>query len=442
VSHLLSVLHQAGSTTLDGAGYGYDFAGNRTSKTNYLNGTTSNYGYDAIYELQQVTQSNVTTESYSFDAVGNRLTSLGVNPYSYNTSNELTAIPSGSYTYDANGNTLSDPSGKSYTWDFENRLTQAIVPGTGTTAFRYDPFGRRIQKSGPLGTTNYLYDGMSATVAEEVDNGGNELASYAPGAGMDQPIAEFRSSTASYYMADGLGSITSLSSASGALANTYTYDSFGKLTAFTGSLTNALQFTARDSDTETGLYYYRARYYDPQTGRFLSEDPTEFDGGSLNFYTYVGNRPTTFTDPSGLRVLNPNDYPVSGNVMGALQTFNKCIGCDKDVVITGGDRPPSATIGAGSNSTHVTHLAADIVVPGQLNILTANQAEQCGGFGGIGWYQEGYQGPKGEGPHVHLDLRGSAARWGYYADGRETHGYIPFYPTEINLPPFGCGTCQ
>ena len=58
--------------------------------------------------------------------------------------------------YDANGNTLSDPSGKSYSWDFENRLTQAVVPGSngGTTTFKYDPFGRRIQKSGPLGTTN------------------------------------------------------------------------------------------------------------------------------------------------------------------------------------------------------------------------------------------------------------------------------------------------
>ena len=68
--------------------------------------------------------------------------------------------PSPTVAYDANGNTLSDPSGKSYTWDFENRLTQAVVPGTngGTTTFKYDPFGRRIQKSGPLGTTNYLYD--------------------------------------------------------------------------------------------------------------------------------------------------------------------------------------------------------------------------------------------------------------------------------------------
>ena len=129
VSHLLSVLHQAGSTTLDGASYGYDYAGNRTSKTNYLNGITSNYGYDAIYELLQVTQGGSTTESYSYDAVGNRLSSSGVPTYSYNSSNELTSNSTGSYTYDANGNTLSDPSGKHYSWDFENRLTQAVNPG-------------------------------------------------------------------------------------------------------------------------------------------------------------------------------------------------------------------------------------------------------------------------------------------------------------------------
>src|SRR5271169_6476348 len=92
---------------------------------------------------------------------------------------------------DANGNTLSDPSGKSYTWDFENRLTQAVVPGTGTTSFRYDPFGRRIQKSGPLGTTNYLYSGPN--VLEELDQSGNVLAKYTQSPGTDQPLAEIRS---------------------------------------------------------------------------------------------------------------------------------------------------------------------------------------------------------------------------------------------------------
>ena len=140
VSRLLKVLHQAGVNTLDGASYTYDSAGNRTAKTNYLNGVTSNYGYDPLYELTQVTQGGSTTESYSYDFVGNRLSSSGVPNYSYNSSNELTSNSSGSYSYDANGNTLSDPSGKSYTWDFENRLTQVVNPGVGTTTFRYDPF--------------------------------------------------------------------------------------------------------------------------------------------------------------------------------------------------------------------------------------------------------------------------------------------------------------
>ena len=82
-----------------------------------------------------------------------------------------------------------------------------------------------------------------------------------------------RSGATSYFHADGLGSVTSLSNAAGSIANTYTYDSFGKLTASTGSLVNPFQYTARESDTETGLYYYRARYYDPSSGRFISEDP-------------------------------------------------------------------------------------------------------------------------------------------------------------------------
>jgi YD repeat-containing protein len=129
---LASVLHQSGSTTLDGASYTYDSAGNRSSKTNYLNGVTSNYGYDLIYELTQVTQGGSTTESYSYDPVGNRLSSLGVPNYNYNSSNELTSDSNGSFTYDNNGNTLTDAAGRGYTWDFENRLIQAVNPGVGT----------------------------------------------------------------------------------------------------------------------------------------------------------------------------------------------------------------------------------------------------------------------------------------------------------------------
>src|SRR5207253_7113770 len=107
LSRLQSVLHQSGSTTLDGASYTVDNAGNRTSKTDQLAGVTSNYTYDPIYELTQVTQAATTTESYTSDPVGNRLSSLGVSPYSVNTSNELTSTPSTTYTYDSNGNTLT-----------------------------------------------------------------------------------------------------------------------------------------------------------------------------------------------------------------------------------------------------------------------------------------------------------------------------------------------
>jgi YD repeat-containing protein len=113
---------------------------------------------------------------------------------------------------DANGNTLTDASGKNYTWDFENRLVSAVVPGTGTVAFKYDPFGRRIQKSSPLGTTNYLYDGLGGEdILDELNTSGSIVTGYTTGILVDEPLAVWRSSTELYYDADGLGSISSLS---------------------------------------------------------------------------------------------------------------------------------------------------------------------------------------------------------------------------------------
>ena len=145
--------------------------------------------------------------------------------------------------------------------------------------------------------TNYLYDGADAL--EEVDAGGTALATYSQGQNIDEPIAELRSGTTSYYQVDGLGSITSLTSTSAAIADTYAYDALGGLSASTGSVTNHFRFTGRESDSETGLYYYRARYYDPQAGRFISEDPSRFAGGN-DFYGYVWNDPVDYADPLGL----------------------------------------------------------------------------------------------------------------------------------------------
>ncbi len=108
-----------------------------------------------------------------------------------------------------------------------------------------------------------------------------------------------RSSTTSYYQSDGLGSITSLSNSAGYLAQTYSYDSFGKQTNSSGSVINPFQYVQNQGIRHrTWPYYYRARYYDPKNGRFLSEDRMGFDAGA-NFYTYVDSDPNDFADPFG-----------------------------------------------------------------------------------------------------------------------------------------------
>jgi RHS repeat-associated protein len=165
-------------------------------------------------------------------------------------------------------------------------------------SFKYDPFGHRIYKSSSSGTSIYAYDGDN--LVEETNSAGAVVARYSQGLNIDEPLAMLRSSATSYYNADGLGSITSLSNAAGALAQTYAFDSFGKQTASSGSLKNPFQYTARESDSETGLYYYRARYYNPQLQRFISEDPLGFAGGDVNLYAYVNGNPIGFRDPFGL----------------------------------------------------------------------------------------------------------------------------------------------
>ena len=218
--------------------------------------------------------------------------------YNYNSSNELTSSSLGSYSYDNNGNTLSDPNGRTYVWDFENRLTSVFVPGTGTVTFKYDPFGRRIQKSSPLRIANFVYSGR--TVAAEIDSLGNATARYAQGPRIDEPLAESSANVTSYYEQDGLGSITSLGTASGSLANSYVYSAFGGLVSSTGTVANPISYTGREFDSEVGLHYYRARYYDPAVGRFVSQDPAGIIRGGINPYKYVGNDPHNFSDPSGL----------------------------------------------------------------------------------------------------------------------------------------------
>ncbi len=240
LSRLLSVSHARQRNILDGANYTIDATGNRTSRTPLPSGAAINYAYDNLYQLVTATQNLTTVESYSYDGVGNRLISIGVSPYIYDSSNELTWRPDATYSYDNNGNLLSESNAggtTSYIWDPENRLTSIALPGSGgTVSFQYDPFGRRIYKSSPLGTTIFVYDGLN--IIEEVSANGTLMARYTQALGIDEPLAMLRGNTMSYYQADGLGSVTSLSDSKGSIVSTYRYDSFGNLMATTGSITN------------------------------------------------------------------------------------------------------------------------------------------------------------------------------------------------------------
>ena len=184
-------------------------------------------------------------------------------------------------------------------WGCEESSEKTAV-GSGVS-FKYDPFGRRIDKTTSSTTSIYAYDKDNLT--EETNSSGAVVARYAQTEDIDEPLAILRSSATSYYEADALGSVTSLSNGAGALAQTYSFDSFGNQTASSGSLTNTLRYTGREFDTETSLYFYRARYYDPSAGRFLSEDPARFSE-STNFYPYVGSNPLTYKDPFGQGIVD------------------------------------------------------------------------------------------------------------------------------------------
>jgi RHS repeat-associated protein len=132
----------------------------------------------------------------------------------------------------------------------------------------------------------------------EYDQNSNITAKYTHGPNIDEPLAVQQGTAIYYYHADGLGSITGLSNTSGTIVQTYSYDSFGNMTS-TGSISQPFTYTGREYDQETGMYFYRARYYDPKVGRFVTKDPISFNGGDVNLYAYVKNDPINLTDPEG-----------------------------------------------------------------------------------------------------------------------------------------------
>jgi len=143
------------------------------------------------------------------------------------------------------------------------------------------------------------------------------VARYAQGQNIDEILAMQRGSTTSYYEADGVNSITSLSNTSGALAQNYTYDSFGNTIGSSGSLTNFFRYTGREFDTETNLYDYRARYYDSSTGRFLNPDPL-WPYGGINGFVYALNDPVLWIDPFGYCVSPWDRLRLFGEALGNI----------------------------------------------------------------------------------------------------------------------------
>ncbi|MBI5182127.1 MAG: RHS repeat protein [Nitrospirae bacterium] len=272
--------------------------------TKYIYGTKT-YSYDSTNRLTGVMKGVLDDEAYSYDGVGNRLTDIQRRNYTYNNGNELLTQNGTSFTFDANGNMTSktDSSGTtSYVYDSENRLVQLTTPNAQLVIYKYDPFGRRIEKSVNGVITRYVYD--REDILFELDGSGNVVTEYLHGSGIDEPIAMIKNNQTYYYHADGLGSIIAITDSAGNVVQRYEYDSFGAITYIQDStFKQPYTYTAREYDQESGLYYYRARYYDARVGRFLSKDP--FRGylrkpQTQNRYSYVLNNPLKFIDPFGL----------------------------------------------------------------------------------------------------------------------------------------------
>ena len=169
-----------------------------------------------------------------------------------------------------------------------------------------------MTSGGVTTTTQYAYDMANPAKAGALGTSGSDIwgvftsgsltSRQLQGDQIDQHLAFIQSSTAYWYLTDRLGSTRAVINNSGAVQDALAYDAFGNITYQTPSpsVTPLYFWTGRETDVETGLQYNRARYYDPETGRWFSQDPLGFDAGDSNLYRYVKNAPVNASDPSGL----------------------------------------------------------------------------------------------------------------------------------------------
>ena len=330
----------AESSVISSYDYTLDKVGNRLAVTED-DGRTVNYAYDNLYRLTQeeiTDDGTVRTIDYTYDPIGNRLSQndseLGLTTYAYNDNDWLlTEETNGAvttYTYDDNGNTLSEVNSAIneqtvYTWDDENRLIGAEITtdaDTTVTEYEYNVDGVRVASVVDGVETRYLVDSnlQYAQVLEEYTPEGNVEVAYVRGHDL---ISQVRDGEESFYHVDGLGSTRALTDGEGDVTDVYIYDAYGNVINSSGSTENNYFYTGEQYDQQLQDYYLRARYYDPNTGRFTARDPFEgfiSDPLSLAKYPYVHSNPVNATDPTGL-FLSLNSLSASSVMSGILNAI-------------------------------------------------------------------------------------------------------------------------
>jgi RHS repeat-associated protein len=273
--------------------YGIDpVTGQRTSLTDNTGVQSFSYFDNGwLRSASHPAGSGLGSESYTYDAAGNR--SLAGIPSSYDAADRLRSDGTFNYGFDAEGNRVSKTPvgggpGTTYTWNADNQLLAIAYPDGTSSSYRYDPFGRRIASVDAGNETRYVYDGISI---EAVYNSLNQLqTSYL------SRLESLSQGHATYYLSDALGTVRTLTDSTGAVVGNSVYNSFGMPAS--GNATAAqLTFSGYQRESVSGLYYAGARYYDPSTGTFLSEDPLP----STNPYPYAGNDPANLIDLYGMQ---------------------------------------------------------------------------------------------------------------------------------------------
>ena len=286
-------------------------SGELATLTNTLNGEAPQF---SLYynKTGQVTNQRTSVAAYAYQPPG-----TGSNAYVPNPMNQYGSVGAVTQTFDNNGNLTNDGTW-TFGYDAESRLTSASKTGV-TASYLYDPFGRREQKTVNSTVTQYLLDGPS--VIEEYDGSNTRTARYVYAPNIDEPLYMERNGNRYFYHFDGSGSVVALTGTNGVVVERYAYGPYGETTN-TSSVGNPYRYTGRELDAETGLYYYRARYYSTSLGRFLQPDPIGYQGG-LNLYAYVGNDPLNLTDPSGLlaRDVARRGQQLLNNLTSGLQSF-------------------------------------------------------------------------------------------------------------------------